>query len=354
MVSDKLGIFSELFMWLPRKLLALVGVLFALGVVAIIAAGYFILSELKEQWSLLQNVILPGEGDIQVTGYSMEDLDFHWPLGFGLVGVQCDAVVGEANDTVRITAEYLGSHWREPPNGMVAILARNLRLTSDNPDSSLLSERYRMRHIEVDAMEYETPASLFDLQGSLRRVYHDFRDVIQRGETTSSIRLQGRMLFEVSVADGTIQVQQRFGAQTSDGMSRIVLNRDDLEQVGPKFADRLSSGDLDLVAKYPLKAPKLFEIRRQTEEKTRDLRWSGTDFPEDAYRHVLWSYLLTLEYGPEFAQVVTDAHEVGSYNTPEESAKDHQNNKVGIQYALEGVSEDQILAKMLSDPRIRR
>ena len=341
-------------MWLRRNLFTIIGVCFAFGGVAIIAICYFILSELKAGLSHLQSEILPGEGDIRLMGYSMEDLDLHRPLGFGLVGMQCDAAMDQTDRTVRITAEYLGWRWQQPPNGRVTIMARNLRLASGNPGESLLSNRYGMRQIEVHAMEYETPVSLIDLKGSLRRVYRDFRDLFQRGETTASIRLQGRILFEVSIADRVFQLNQRFGSQMSDGVSRIVLNREDLEQVGPKFADRLSRGDLDLVAKYPLKAPKLFEIRRRTEDKSRAIRWAGIDFPEDAYRHVLWSYLLTLEYGAEFAQVVTDAHEVGSYNTPEETAKDYQNNKIGIHYALEGVQEDHLLAKMLSDPRIRR
>ncbi|WP_238314615.1 DUF6973 domain-containing protein, partial [Methylobacterium crusticola] len=62
--------------------------------------------------------------------------------------------------------------------------------------------------------------------------------------------------------------------------------------------------------------------------------------PEDAYRHVLWSYLLTKEFGPAFASRVTDAHEQGpTGNTPKERKQDYHNNAVGRRYAREGISQ---------------
>jgi hypothetical protein len=44
---------------------------------------------------------------------------------------------------------------------------------------------------------------------------------------------------------------------------------------------------------------------------------------------MLWSYLLSAEYGTEFAEKVTDAHELGSSNTAAESRKDLANNALG-------------------------
>ena len=336
------------------RMLPFLGVCFALGGVGTIVLYHYFLTGLREKLSHLQNEILPWEGDFQIRGFRLEDLDLHRTMGFGLIGLQCDATMSETDQSVRITAQYLGWRWQGLPEGKLKTMVRNLRLASGSPAKPLLNNRYKMRQIEVHAMEYETHASLLDLKGSLRRVYHDFNDFLQRGETTAAMRLQGTVFFEVEIGDRAFQLQQRFRTRTSDGISRIVLNREDLEQVGPKFADRLSRGDLDLVANHPLKAPRLFEIRRLTEEQSRAIRWSGIDFPEDAYRHVLWSYLLTLEYGADFAQVVTNAHEFGSYNTPEEAAKDRWNNQIGIHYALEGVGQDNLLARMLSDPRIRR
>ena len=77
--------------------------------------------------------------------------------------------------------------------------------------------------------------------------------------------------------------------------------------------------------------------------------------PEDAYRHVLWSYLLTKRFGPVFARHVTDAHEEGD---PTDTAADHimdyHNNAIGRQYALKHYRKDEILDRVLSDPNVIR
>ena len=341
-------------MWFRRYILTILAVCFALGGVGTIFFYQFFLSGLGERLRHLQNDILPWEGDLNILGFRLEELDLHRTFGFGLVGLQCDVGMNETDPPVRITAQYLGWRWLGLPNGRLKTMARNLRLDSGSPAKPLLNNRYRMRRIEVHSMEYETHVSMFDLKDSLGGVYHDFKKIFQRGESTAPMHLRGTMYFEFKIGERVFQLQQRFQTLTSDGISRIVLNREDLEHVGPKFADRLSRGDLDLVANHPLKAPRLFDIQRQAEEKAKAIRWSEIDFPEDAYRHVLWSYLLTREYGAEFAHVVTNAHEIGSYNTDEETAKDRQNNLVGIHYAQEGVREENLLARVLSDPQVRR
>jgi len=54
-------------------------------------------------------------------------------------------------------------------------------------------------------------------------------------------------------------------------------------------------------------------------------------FPDDAYRHVYWSWLLTREFGAAFAERVTDAHEEGTTYEYGEAARrmDLRNNALG-------------------------
>ena len=231
----------------------------------------------------------------------------------------------------------------------MSVLARNITLVSGNQDKPLLSNQYRIRNIELSFVEYESYVSILNPDQSMRRVYNHLSEVLARGDTTGRLRMEGTVYFDFK---GTL-IPQRFSTRKNGDFTRIVLNRKDLDRVAPKFASRLSEGDLDLVAEHPLKAPRLLEIREETEEKSRELRWAQKNFPEDVYRHVLWSYLLTKEYGAEFAQIVTNAHELGSYNSEEEMAKDRQNNRVGISYAMNNVPEARILEKVRTDPRIQ-
>jgi len=116
---------------------------------------------------------------------------------------------------------------------------------------------------------------------------------------------------------------------------------------------KLSGAEKDFAAKYPDKLPRIAQITQYAQFKSSAAASSDPSVPEDAYRHVLWSYLLTREFGPDFAKLVTDTHEVGpTGNTPEEKIMDYNNNMVGVGYALQGVAEENILEMVQNDPGV--
>jgi len=81
----------------------------------------------------------------------------------------------------------------------------------------------------------------------------------------------------------------------------------------------------------------------------------NVNVPEDAYRHVLWSYLLTNEYGVDFAKEITDAHEIGlTDNTEADHEMDYNNNEVGRKYAGESLTESVLLTMVMTDPAVIR
>ena len=78
-------------------------------------------------------------------------------------------------------------------------------------------------------------------------------------------------------------------------------------------------------------------------DTSKDAHKRDRSVPEDAYRHVLWSYLLTQKFGPEFAETVTDAHETLPTNTAAERRMDFHNNRIGREFAQQGVKRERIL-----------
>ena len=76
--------------------------------------------------------------------------------------------------------------------------------------------------------------------------------------------------------------------------------------------------------------------------------------PEGSYRHILWNYLLTRQFGAEFAKKVTDAHEIGDREGESDAIHrvDFHNNAIGIRYALEGIPEAEVLPRVLSDRNV--
>jgi hypothetical protein len=117
----------------------------------------------------------------------------------------------------------------------------------------------------------------------------------------------------------------------------------------------LTEAEIAIVHRYPEEAPKIAQITKYAKDKSEEARRKDPRVPEDAYRHVLWSYLLTKEFGAEFAKEITDAHEFGATgNTPRERRMDLMNNEAGRRYALEGYPEDSILERVMRDPKVIR
>ncbi len=136
--------------------------------------------------------------------------------------------------------------------------------------------------------------------------------------------------------------------------TRLRLETRDVQKAAQVFQLELSPDEVEIISRYPVRAPVIMEITSEARTTARNARRADPAVPEDAYRHVLWSYLLTQKFGPEFAEKVTDAHEVLPTNTPEERRMDFINNRIGRSYALRGVPRERLLALVLSDPQVVR
>jgi len=131
----------------------------------------------------------------------------------------------------------------------------------------------------------------------------------------------------------------------------LVMNRGDVKKMASYFDDKvITDADIDVIAQNPLIAVKLLHIKNKARTTAMKSHENDPSIPEDAYRHVLWSYLLTKEFGEEFAKAVTDAHEEGlTGNTEAESQMDYKNNEVGREYALKGINESVIIDLVRND-----
>lgn len=187
---------------------------------------------------------------------------------------------------------------------------------------------------------------------SIRQLEVQARRLVSTGAMDLPARLRGRARFLVR--------KQWFEAtvysETDGRQTRIMFDREDIKRVSAGYAQRLTESEIDLVSRYPTSAPLLLQISDKARREASARRQADKTFPEDAFRHVLWSYLLTREFGTEFAQVVTDAHEIGAtYEKGEASRRmDLANNAVGRDYALAGIEEADIARRVLEDVRVVR
>ncbi|NTV47549.1 MAG: hypothetical protein HGB11_13760 [Chlorobiales bacterium] len=142
---------------------------------------------------------------------------------------------------------------------------------------------------------------------------------------------------------------------------RLIMDKNDLQKIVALLAEpKPNPVEVEVIARNPLKASGLLKIRDKAAATAELAAQNNSDIPEDAYRHTLWSYLLTKKYGEQFAKEVTDAHE--AYADQEEMLKasdfnaasyqDLVNNALGRQYALMKLPESEILERVMTDSAI--
>ncbi|MCF6289854.1 MAG: hypothetical protein L3J03_02470 [Desulfobacterales bacterium] len=179
------------------------------------------------------------------------------------------------------------------------------------------------------------------------------RDMVKTGTCSLPVFFTGSVTFPIQRKSHTARIMIKEGPQGSS----LSMNELDLVRISQEMTLKrpLSQAEISLLAANPVRAPRLLRIRDHARYTAQQAAARSASVPEDAFRHVLWSFILTREYGPAFAKQVTDAHEQGmSGNTREETIMDRNNNAVGRSYARHQAGEDSILARVLADPAVIR
>lgn len=169
-------------------------------------------------------------------------------------------------------------------------------------------------------------------------------DLLLKGRTTWPVEFSGATYISFRGKPARI----RLSVKPENGIYTLVMYEKDLKTLAGQMREQVTDAEIDLIAKYPLRAPTLLKVSDYASKAAGEANKKQPDVSENTYRHVLWSYLLTRQYGEVFAKQVTDAHEVTDYEGDRDI--DLRNNQVGRSYALEGMPEKRILERLLTDP----
>ena len=199
-------------------------------------------------------------------------------------------------------------------------------------------------------MQLRDPILLSDPYVGVNRLLQYVSDLFAEKEVQPNIIL--RALVTLNVNDNTAQAY----LYTVRGPQGVALRfeEQDIRNMADTFELELSDEEVEIIARYPVRAPLIMRITSDAKETSERARRRDRSVPEDAYRHVLWSYLLTQKFGPDFAEQVTDAHETLPTNTAAERRMDFHNNRVGRDYAERGVPRERILWYVKSNPEVIR
>lgn len=195
----------------------------------------------------------------------------------------------------------------------------------------------------------------FDLVRSrIRRLFNEAYALLKEGKTSVSVQLSGRIRFRIFGK----QEEGRVWTVREGKKYRLVMAPRDIQRIAGPYVEQVSDLVCRVLARYPLRIPKALRITDDARAAAQKAFQQDPRIPEDAFRHVLWSFHLTQAFGPQFAKELTDAHEAGepvsgeTDRTEADHIMDIRNNRVGIGYALAGYPETSILSRMMTDPRV--
>jgi hypothetical protein len=184
----------------------------------------------------------------------------------------------------------------------------------------------------------------------VRGEVEDLHALLFAGSVARPLAFGARLHFQLR---GSAHVL-RLHSEWAEGRTWLRIHRHDLDTLSSRYYRPLTTAERDLLSRHPVRAPVLLRIKDYAERAAQRLSASDPVYVEDSTRHVLWSYWLARTYGPGFAKEVSEAHEVGSDNSAEESARDRANNELGRTYVADGKTEGQVVHLIRKDPRLVR
>ena len=231
-----------------------------------------------------------------------------------------------------------------PKTKVFALKGTQFNITIRDPNN----EKSKPLVFKGSKLRLEEEINLGNPQESIQDIIKQFQQILDNGNTTLRVALKGTlsMQYEGQNRDVAIKTVRK------DKITYLQMEKESLLSIIGSNADELTDAEVQVLADYPLRAAALLRIQKYAKRQAAKLAVQ-TNFPEDAYRHVLWNFLLTNEFNESFAKEVTDAHEIGAESNSEFDHKmDYNNNALGRKYALSGIKEAGVQQKVLTDPNI--
>jgi len=296
------------------------------------------------------NVDFARFGDVGLNGFKA----VRWRKFVAVINAPKYSALAPGEDIV-VSIEEINLGLTRLLKGVAAISAREIALrveggpsskgTPGEPQEGLNAGKLR---IELPLTGGEKGISAIVLAEITKRVVQFLR----QGTTQIPFDFRAESIFKI----GGSVVKADITTKMKGGYYFLVMSPDDVRRISKILKEELTEAEIHLLSTHPFLAPALFKIRNHARVQSEAAYAKDATVSEDAYRHVLWSFLLTKEFGPEFAKQVTDAHEIGAMkpNTESDHQMDYNNNKVGRDYAKAGYNENLILELVMTDPQVIR
>ena len=288
---------------------------------------------------------------------------FMWD-DFGITAAMAHGDPSNRTAKYSIEADTLGIEAIDLFKGFFAINLKGLRVSPQYPSKDSSSAAKDI----PEALEEGSATVLLKLNMTgftgVKLQIRKFATEIKRFAVEGKMRIPIEFSAEEIIDLGNKTFSVGLDAEKRGEYYRVVANKEDLQFIGGVLFpanQTLTSGDINIIAENPMRAPKLLRIRSKASDEASKASAQDPRIPEKAYRHVLWSFLLTKAFGEDFAKQVTDAHELTTeaegMKDPRAAAyhvQDYNNNEIGRRYATLGYAESNILSLVMTNPKVIR
>ena len=192
--------------------------------------------------------------------------------------------------------------------------------------------------MENGCVKSRIPLYLKHPEESANEILTEIKTLFNENKTPLDLDIQVDVLLVIDEKEVKVSLY----TEHKDGITYIKFNDKDILEASKRFDLDLAEKEAEIISNYPSKVPTMIKITRDAKRLSEFEKGKDQSFPEDAYRHIYWSYHLARELGADLAKEITDAHETVPGNTPQERKMDYHNNDVGRKYACTNMSEEEI------------
>lgn len=192
--------------------------------------------------------------------------------------------------------------------------------------------------------------SLLSPKKELRKLVDQLQSLLTSGETDLGMTVDGRLTFFL----GGKPRRAKLLTDSEKGKWVFRLDPGDLKAVSLYFEEPLSEHEIKHLVRHPFRVAELMEIRDSVKTQCAQQREKDRKYPEQAHRHVLWSYLLSQKFGAEFSKSLLENFQKDQEHSEAQHAMNFSNHRVGREWAQASLKEDELLERVRKSEEVIR
>ncbi len=332
-----------------KKFITILSILAALLLIAYIGGNYMLEKTAKEFITELTPKL--EQKGISIENFSYGDISINSPKSIKIKNVDLQFKLkqeefGDNSYTANFSADYVLLKLASISNVSGTFAINNFSIFVEPDD----------KRVEKPFGKIEKAIFLCGIPISLKHPEKDAEEVLREVEklfdTNSAQRLE--LIGDVQLGIDGKEVGIGLITEKHGDYVSLQFDKDDIFAASKEFELELTEKEAEVIANYPSKVPAMLRITREAKQKSQHQGRRDKNFPEDAYRHIYWSYHLTRVLGPEISKEITDAHETAPGNTKKERLMDFHNNEVGRGMAKVNYSDEDLIEIVLRSKEIIR